>query len=48
MSSVVDYRKEFKHLYNPSKKEFSVVDVPAFQYLMVDYAEVLLEYSLAP
>lgn len=36
MSSVVDYKKEFKHLYNPSKKEFNVVDVPAFQFLMVD------------
>ena len=36
MSSVVDYKKEFKHLFNPSKKEFSVVDVPAFQFLMVD------------
>ncbi len=31
-----DFRKELKHLYNPSAKDFSVVDVPAMQFLMVD------------
>ena len=34
--SKVDFKKEFKRLYNPSRKEFSVVDVPAFQFLMLD------------
>jgi hypothetical protein len=32
----VDFKKELKHLYNPSKKAFTVVDVPAMQFLMVD------------
>ncbi|MFQ5630935.1 MAG: GyrI-like domain-containing protein [bacterium] len=32
----IDYRKEQKHLYNPSKKEFAVVDVPAMNFLMID------------
>lgn len=32
----IDFKKQLKHLYNPSKKEFSVVDVPAMQFLMVD------------
>jgi hypothetical protein len=32
----IDFKKQLKHLYNPSKKDFSVVDVPAMQYLMVD------------
>jgi hypothetical protein len=32
----VDFKKQLKHLYKPSKKEFSVVDVPAMQFLMVD------------
>jgi hypothetical protein len=32
----VDLRKELKELYNPSTKEFSVVDVPAMNFLMVD------------
>lgn len=32
----IDLRKELKHLYNPSKKEFSVVEVPAMNFLMVD------------
>jgi hypothetical protein len=32
----VDFKKEFKHLYQPSKKDFSLVDVPAMQFLMVD------------
>lgn len=32
----VDLKKELKHLYQPSTREVVQVDVPAFQYLMVD------------
>jgi hypothetical protein len=32
----VDLRKELKHLYNPSAREVSVVDVPEMSFLMVD------------
>jgi hypothetical protein len=31
-----DFKKELKHLYQPSAKEFVVVDVPPMQFLMVD------------
>jgi hypothetical protein len=31
-----DFRKELKHLYVPSAKEFSIVDVPPMRYLMID------------
>jgi hypothetical protein len=31
-----DYRKELKHLYGPSQKEVSIVDVPAMGFLMID------------
>lgn len=31
-----DFKKELKHLYGPSKKEFSVVDVPPMNFLMID------------
>jgi hypothetical protein len=34
--SKIDFKKEWKHLYRPSTKEFVVVDVPPLQYLMVD------------
>lgn len=34
--SKIDFKKERKHLYQPSKKEFTVVDVPSMQFLMVD------------
>jgi hypothetical protein len=34
--SKVDFKKELKHLYRPSAKVFTVVDVPPMQYLMVD------------
>jgi len=34
--SKIDYKKEYKELYNPSAKEVSFVDVPKFNYLMVD------------
>jgi hypothetical protein len=32
----IDFKKELKHLYNPSKTAFSVVDVPAMHFLMID------------
>jgi hypothetical protein len=32
----VDFKKELKHLYQPSTKAFAVVDVPPMQFLMVD------------
>jgi hypothetical protein len=32
----VDYKKEFKNLYNPPSKKVVVVEVPAFNFLMVD------------
>jgi hypothetical protein len=34
--SKIDFKKEFKHLYNPTAKEFVLVDVPGMQFLMVD------------
>lgn len=32
----IDFKKEFKHLYQPSAKEVVQVDVPPLNYLMVD------------
>lgn len=32
----VDFRKELKHLYQPSAREVSVVDVPSMNFLMID------------
>ncbi len=32
----LDWKKELKHLYQPSTKEVSQVDVPAINYLMID------------
>ncbi len=32
----IDFKKEYKQLYNPSAKEVSVVDVPDLNYLMID------------
>lgn len=32
----VDLKKELKHLYDPSAKEVSVVDVPRMNFLMID------------
>jgi hypothetical protein len=32
----IDFKKEWKHLYRPSTKDFVTVDVPPMQYLMVD------------
>ncbi len=34
--SKIDFKKEYKHLYRPSTKEFVVVDVPPMQFLMID------------
>jgi hypothetical protein len=33
--SKIDFKKEWKHLYDPAK-EFEIVDVPPMQYLMID------------
>lgn len=54
----VDFKKELKHLYRPAKAEFSVVDVPTMQFLMVDghgdpnvaqaYAEAVERCTLSP
>jgi hypothetical protein len=32
----IDLRKQFKHLYQPSAKKFSIVDVPLMNFLMID------------
>jgi hypothetical protein len=32
----IDLRKKYKEFYNPSKKEFTIVEIPSFQYLMID------------
>jgi hypothetical protein len=34
--SKIDFKKELKHLYRPSPKEFVVVDVPPMKFLMID------------
>lgn len=34
--SKIDLKKDLKHLYNPSKNYFSVVEVPAMNFLVVD------------
>jgi len=34
--SKIDFKKELKHLYRPSAKEFAVVDVPPMNFLMID------------
>lgn len=36
--SKVDLKKDLKHLYNPSAKEVSVVDVPPMNFMMIDGA----------
>jgi hypothetical protein len=38
MAEKLDFKKKYKDLYNPSKKEISLVTVPAFNFLMVDGA----------
>jgi len=32
----IDFKKELKELYRPTKKDFQVVEVPPMQYLMID------------
>ena len=32
----IDFKKEWKHLYNPPKTKFTIVDVPKMKFLMVD------------
>ena len=32
----IDYKKEWKHLFKPSSKEFEMVDVPEMNFIMVD------------
>ena len=32
----IDFKKELKPLYQPSRKDFSIIDVPPMQFLMVD------------
>ncbi len=32
----VDFKKALQHLYNPSSRDFSLVEVPEMQFLMVD------------
>ena len=34
--SKIDYKRELKHLYRPSAKEFELVDVPPMNFLMID------------
>jgi hypothetical protein len=34
--SKIDFKKELKHLYRPSPKEFVVLDVPPMSFLMID------------
>ena len=36
--SRIDFKKDLKQLYNPSAKQFSLVDVPELHYLMIDGA----------
>lgn len=38
MPTKIDYKREFKTLYAPSAKQFSLVDVPTLNFLMVDGA----------
>ncbi len=32
----IDFKKQLRHLYQPSAKNFAVVDVPPMQFLMID------------
>ena len=34
--SKIDLKKELKHLYQPSAKDFAIVEVPAMNFLMID------------
>lgn len=32
----IDLKKKYKELYNPPKKDFSIIEVPSLQYIMID------------
>jgi hypothetical protein len=32
----IDLKKELKHLYSPSAKEIVIINVPKFNFLMID------------
>lgn len=34
--SKIDFKKEMKHLYQPSARQFEIVDVPPMHFLMID------------
>jgi hypothetical protein len=34
--SKLDFKKQFKELYSPSRKEFTFIDVPSMNFLMID------------
>jgi hypothetical protein len=34
--TTLDLRRQFKHLYQPSAKQFAIVDVPPLNFLMID------------
>ncbi|MBW1677346.1 MAG: GyrI-like domain-containing protein [Deltaproteobacteria bacterium] len=36
MPTKIDFKKQLKHLYNPSSKQVTVVDVPELNFLMID------------
>lgn len=36
MTNKVDFKKELKQLYNPPKKDFTIIDMPPMNFLMVD------------
>ena len=36
MTRKIDFKKEWKHLYSPSSKQFSIIEVPQMQFLMID------------
>ncbi len=36
MGTKIDFKRELKHLYRPPAGQFTVVDVPAMQFLMID------------
>jgi hypothetical protein len=36
MAEKLDFKKKYKELYGPSKKEVSLVTVPAFNFIMID------------
>jgi hypothetical protein len=33
---MIDFKREWKHLYQPSSKEFEIVDVPSMIFTMID------------